>query len=237
MWVYSEHVTLWLRLQQAYCRPTRRTHTTCSWILGNCRTAWQFDGWGESRNASTLGLGDKGATSQPANNQVILDQSYSSPMLLDNNSDCDMPAVTMEPHFNTQQNHDTDISDVGVTRTRDLMAQVSTGLLSSSWTRTNAISGAGQLLLINATVQLSPLPIDTLAHGAGRGTLDMTHSPGFGDEAPTPHLNNNQAIFDQDHSSPMELDSEPDCDLPDVTMETHVLCAHIHDTSDQHYNT
>ena len=55
-------------------------------------------------------------------------------MELDSDSDRDMPGVTMDPHLKPQQN--TDISDVGVTRTRDPTTQVSTGLLSSSGTRT-----------------------------------------------------------------------------------------------------
>ena len=64
-----------------------------------------------------------------------------------------------------------------------------------------------------ATVQMFPLPIDTPAHCAGRGTLDMTYSPGYSDEASSLLLDNNQVILDQDHSSPMDLDSANERDL------------------------
>ena len=73
--------------------------------------------------------------------------------------------------------------------------------------------GDGRPLPKHTTVQTVPLPIEIPAHGAGRGTLDMTHSPGFGDEAPAPHLDNNQVTLDQDPSAPMAWDSDNDRDL------------------------
>ena len=93
-------------------------------------------------------------------------------MVLDSDRDRDMPAVTMEPHFNTQQK--TDISDVGVTRTRDPMAQVSTDLLSSSGTRTDDMPGARWSMLINTTVHTSPLAIDWTSLGQSEFDLPGT---------------------------------------------------------------
>ena len=50
------------------------------------------------------------------------------------------------------------------------------------------------------------------AHGGGGGNLEMTHSQGFGDAAPALQLANNPITLDQDHSTPMELDSDNDRD-------------------------
>ena len=40
----------------------------------------------------------------------------------------------------------------------------------------------------------------------------MTHSQGFADAAPASQLTNNPANFDQDHITPMDLDSDNDRD-------------------------
>jgi hypothetical protein len=53
----------------------------------------------------------------------------------------------------------------------------------------------------------------------GPRNLEMTYTQGFGDEVPAPQLNNDQVILDQDHSTPMDLDSDNDISSPTIQTE------------------